>query len=439
MEPRGQTTQTITGLSAGNYTVTVTDANGCTDSATVTVNPGTCLNLSVSASSTPTTCNGDVDGTASANVTGGSGNFSYAWSNGGTTQTISGLAAGSYTVTVTDNVTLCTASSTTTVNQPAVLTSGIAVNNVPCYGDSTGSLDLTVTGGTAPYTFLWSNGATSEDLSGVTAGSYSVTITDSRGCTATNSATVQQPSNPLTASVTSQTDILCGAQSSVTVTANGGTSPYVFALDGGAPQASGTFTNLAAGSHFITVTDANACFVTVDITILANCTDAKDDINNTYVNVSVSGNVLTNDTDAEGDTQTVTTTSVVSAQGVTVTIDANTGAYTYTPPTDYEGDDSFQYSIQDDGNPQATDTATVYIEILPNSGPQNEPPVANEDANTTLVDVPVSGNVLVNDYDPDNDPIVVTTTSVTTAQGVTVNIDPNTGAYTYTSFRICRY
>ncbi|HQU65314.1 MAG TPA: Ig-like domain-containing protein, partial [Flavobacteriaceae bacterium] len=430
--PGGQTTQTITGLSAGNYTVTVTDANGCTDSATVTVNPGTCLNLSVSASSTPTTCNGDVDGTASANVTGGSGNFSYAWSNGGTTQTISGLAAGSYTVTVTDNVTLCTASSTTTVNQPAVLTSGIAVNNVPCYGDSTGSLDLTVTGGTAPYTFLWSNGATSEDLSGVTAGSYSVTITDSRGCTATNSATVQQPSNPLTASVTSQTDILCGAQSSVTVTANGGTSPYVFALDGGAPQASGTFTNLAAGSHFITVTDANACFVTVDITILANCTDAKDDINNTYVNVSVSGNVLTNDTDAEGDTQTVTTTSVVSAQGVTVTIDANTGAYTYTPPTDYEGDDSFQYSIQDDGNPQATDTATVYIEILPNSGPQNEPPVANEDANTTLVDVPVSGNVLVNDYDPDNDPIVVTTTSVTTAQGVTVNIDPNTGAYTYT-------
>ena len=135
----------------------------------------------------------------------------------------------------------------------------------------------------------------------------------------------------------------------------------------------------------------------------------------TPLNVPVSGNVLTNDVDFEGDTQTVTTTSVTTTQGVIVAI-SPTGAYTYTPPTDYVGEDTFQYTIVDDGNPQATDTATVYIEVAKLGDPQNEPPVANADTNTTEVNTPVSGNVLVNDYDPDGDPIVVTTTTVVTAQ-----------------------
>ncbi|WP_461305114.1 Ig-like domain-containing protein, partial [Aureisphaera sp.] len=430
--PGGETTQTITGLSQGTYTVTVTDANGCTAMATTTVNPGTCRNLTVFASATPVTCNGDSDGTASSTVTGGSGSFTYLWNTGATTASISGLSGGVYTVTVTDTVTQCTATANTTVNEPAALSSGIAVNNVLCFGEDTGSLDLTVTGGTSPYTFLWNTGATTEDIDNLTAGTYSVTITDANGCTLSDSATVQQPASGLSISITAQTDILCGAPSSVTATATGGTAPYSYSLDGGTAQASGTFTDLAAGDYTISVLDANGCSSSVAVTILENCTDAIDDINDTFVNIAVSGNVLTNDIDIEGDTQTVTTTTVTSDQGVTVTIDAATGAYVYTPPTDYVGEDFFTYTIQDDGNPQATDSATVYIEILPISGPDNEAPIANEDTNTTLVDTPVSGNVLVNDYDPDGDPIVVTTTTVTTAQGVTVTIDPTTGAYTYT-------
>ncbi len=430
--PGGETTQTITGLSAGDYTVTVTDANGCMATTTVTVNPGTCRNLAAFASATPVTCNGDSDGTATVSVSGGSGSFTYLWNTGATTQSISGLSGGVYSVTVTDTVTLCDVTANATVNEPAALSSGIAVNNVLCFGEDTGSLDLTVTGGTAPYTFLWSNGATTEDISNLTAGAYSVTITDANGCTLADSATVQQPPSGLDISITAQTDILCGAPSSVTATATGGTAPYTYNLDGGTPQASGTFNNLAAGSYTINVLDANGCTTSVPVTILENCTEAIDDINDTFINIPVAGNVLTNDVDFEGDTQTVTTTTVTTDQGVTVTIDAVTGAYTYTPPTDYVGDDFFQYSIQDDGNPQATDTATVHIEILPLSGPDNEAPIANEDTNTTLVDTPVSGNVLVNDYDPDGDPITVTTTTVTTAQGVIVTIDSTTGAYTYT-------
>ncbi|MCT8338426.1 Ig-like domain-containing protein, partial [Flavobacteriaceae bacterium TK19130] len=429
--PGGETTQTITGLSAGNYTVTVTDANGCTATATVTVNPGTCLDLAANATATPVSCFGGNDGTASVNVTGGSGDFSYSWApNGETTTTITDLVAGVYTVTVTDNVTQCTATATATVNEPNDLTSGIAVTNVDCFGNNTGSLDLTVSGGTAPYTFEWTpGGETTEDLFNLVAGTYSVTITDANGCTTTNSATVSEPANPLALTITEQNDIVCDAIGSVTVEASGGTQPYSYNIDGGGFQSSGTFGNLEEGSYTISVLDANGCTEEITVTILRNCTVAIDDINNTFINETVSGNVLTNDFDLEGDTQTVTSTTVTTAQGVTVTIDATTGEYSYTPPVDFTGEDSFEYTVCDNGNPQACDTAIVYIEVVPQDGPENNAPIANADTNVTQVDEPVSGNVLPNDYDPDGDPIAVTGNTDPSNGTVTVNPD---GSYTYT-------
>ena len=272
--PGGATTQTITGLAAGTYTVTVTDANGCTAEATTTVNPGTCRGLNVTASSTPTTCNGDSDGTVSAGITGGVGPFTYLWSPGGqTTQTVSGLPAGSYTVTVTDGFTQCTAQSTTTINQPSELSSGIAITNVACFGDNTGSLDLTVTGGTAPYSFVWSpGGETTEDLFDLTVGTYSVVITDANGCTLTDSATVLQPSAPLTLDITDQTDIVCSnGTGSVTVTASGGTTPYTYSIDGGAGQGNGIFTGLTTGIHTVEVIDGNGCTESIEVTIIDSC------------------------------------------------------------------------------------------------------------------------------------------------------------------------
>ncbi|NND10101.1 MAG: tandem-95 repeat protein, partial [Flavobacteriaceae bacterium] len=194
-----------------------------------------------------------------------------------------------------------------------------------------------------------------------------------------------------------------------------GTDSFVYSVcDDGSPQAC----------------DQATVYITVGGT--GNTTNAENDINNTFVDTAVSGNVLTNDTDPEGDTQTVTTTTVTTAQGVTVDIDPSTGEYVYTPPMGYVGEDSFEYTVCDDGNPQACDTATVYIEVLPIGGPDNEAPIANADTATTEEGTPVDGNVLVNDFDPDGDPITVTTTTVTTAEGVLVDIDPNTGEYTYT-------
>ncbi|MFD0844796.1 SprB repeat-containing protein, partial [Flaviramulus multivorans] len=306
--PGGETTEAITNLSAGNYTVTVTDANGCNAEASSTVNPGSCKNLSVTTTATPTTCFGDSNGTATANVTGGSGTFTYLWSPGGaTTQSITGLSAGAYVVTITDTVTQCTVEATAHVNEPNKLTVGIAVSNNLCFGDETGSLDLTVTGGTFPYTFQWSNGETTEDINNLSAGTYTVNIIDANGCTTSRTATVSQPDIDLTASITSQTNIVCyNPLGSVSITATGGTQPYTYGLNG-VFQSTGEFNDLMAGDYTINVIDANGCEVSVPVTILENCTNAENDINNTFVDLAVDGNVLTNDTDAEGDTQTVTT------------------------------------------------------------------------------------------------------------------------------------
>ncbi len=186
-------------------------------------------------------------------------------------------------------------------------------------------------------------------------------------------------------------------------------------------------------SFTYTITDANGAtdMATVYITVTANngnTTTAVDDINDTYVDVPVSGNVLTNDDDAEGDIQTVTSPTVTTAQGVTVTI-APDGSYTYTPLPGFVGEDSFEYTVCDDGSPQACDTATVYIEVQPIPTSGNEPPVANADTNTTEANTPVSGTVTSNDYDPDGDAFSVTSNTDPTNGTVVVNPD---GTYTYT-------
>ena len=169
---------------------------------------------------------------------------------------------------------------------------------------------------------------------------------------------------------------------------------------------------------------------TVIITVFGqNKILAVDDINNTYVDLPVSGSVATNDENPDGPAGTEVFT-VVGGGPSNGTLAFNPdGSYTYTPDPGFTGEDTFEYQVCDGGNPQACDTATVYIEVLPLSGPDNEPPVANADTNTTEVDTPVSGNVLPNDFDPDGDPIVVTSNTQPVNGSVTVNPD---GSYTYT-------
>ncbi len=199
------TTQDISGLVAGTYTVTVTDANSCTKTLSATITQPSALALS--STQVNVLCNGNATGSIDLTVSGGTSPYTYAWSNSATTQDISGLAAGTYTVTVTD-ANACTKTLSATITQPSALTLSKTQVNVLCNGNATGSIDLTVSGGTSPYTYAWSNSATTQDISGLVAGTYTVTVTDANSCTKTISATITQPA-ALTASATT-TNSTCG-------------------------------------------------------------------------------------------------------------------------------------------------------------------------------------------------------------------------------------
>ena len=137
-------------------------------------------------------CNGDHDGGATVSASGGSTPYTYAWSNGATTASISGVFAGSYSVTITDNQG-CTAEATATITENSTLALTAQKADISCYGSDDGSVDITISGGQTPYTYLWSNSATTEDLSGLSSGTYTVMVTDGNGCTSTSSSTVNEP------------------------------------------------------------------------------------------------------------------------------------------------------------------------------------------------------------------------------------------------------
>ncbi len=259
-----QTGATASNLTAGTYTVTATDSKGCTKTATVTIGQPDAIVLSTS--KTDATCSGSNTGSATVTATGGVGPYTYSWSpTGGTGATAANLAAGTYTVTVTDSKG-CTKSATVTIAQPSGLTASVTKTNVLCYGGSTGSATVTASGGTSPYTYSWSpSGGTSATASNLTAGTYTVTVTDAKGCTTTATATIGQPT-ALSVSITT-TGISCyGGTSSVTAVASGGTAPYTYSWNS-VPVKTGSTVELPAGSYTLTVTDSKGCTKTAQITI----------------------------------------------------------------------------------------------------------------------------------------------------------------------------
>nr|MBK9649778.1 PKD domain-containing protein [Bacteroidota bacterium] len=261
----GNTTTSNTGLVAGTYTVTVTDANNCTAAASYTVGQPTAIAISLV--STNVSCNGGANGSITANVSGGTGAYSYAWSNGGSTSGVSGLAAGIYTVTVTD-ANGCTTSASATITSPSALgcICNSNVTNVSCFGGSNGSVTAQPLGGTAPYSFVWSTGATTQTISSLAAGTYTVNITDANGCTKVGTATITQP-NALVLTVTGN-NLTCNGNGggSATASISGGIAPYTY-LWTPTGQTTATATGLAAGSYTVQVTDANGCTVTGQVTL----------------------------------------------------------------------------------------------------------------------------------------------------------------------------
>ncbi|MBK8192273.1 MAG: T9SS type A sorting domain-containing protein [Lewinellaceae bacterium] len=267
----GLTTQDLTNLSAGTYCVTVTDGSGCTATtcATVNNNDGPTL-ATVVTNATCNAANGGVDLT----VNGGTSPFNYLWSNGNTTQDLTNVSAGTYCVTVTDK-NGCTATTCATVNAPGGPVLTTSVIHTAC-GASNGSIDLTVNSGQTPYTYLWSNGSTTQDLTNLAAGTYCVTVTDATGCTATTCATVNSTGGPsLTASLTSP---ICNeSNGAINLTVAGGTMPYTYLWSNGISTEDQS--NLAAGTYSVIVTDANNCSAVQSYTLIcvppSGCADFK--------------------------------------------------------------------------------------------------------------------------------------------------------------------
>lgn len=186
--PNGETTQDISSLCAGSYSVTITDANSCTTSDNVIVTEPAVLAVGV----TPNNgCGSSCDKSGIAAPTGGTAPYSYLWSPGGqTTQTATGLCAGTFLVDVTDD-NGCTAAGVVTISNPTALSVSTSSTDATCGTCPDGSTTATPSGGTSPYTYSWSpGGCTSANCTGLTPGVYTVTITDANGCTQTAADTV---------------------------------------------------------------------------------------------------------------------------------------------------------------------------------------------------------------------------------------------------------
>ena len=292
----GGTTAAITGIAAGSYTVTVTDNNGCTDQASVTITQPISLVASTVVDSNAS-CNGFADGGATASATGGTTPYSYSWSNGGTTASITGVLAGVYTVTVSD-ANGCTDQATVTITEPAILiATSVVDSNVSCNGFADGGASVTGTGGTSPYTFLWSNGGSTASITGLVAGTYTVTLTDANGCTSTASSTITQPITMVASAVVDSNASCNGfADGGATASATGGTAPYTYLWSNAGTMAS--MNGLAAGAYTVTITDANGCTDQASVTITEPSVLS--------ISVISSTNVLCNG-DSTGTAQTATT------------------------------------------------------------------------------------------------------------------------------------
>lgn len=257
----GQFTQTATGLSAATYSVTVTDANGCEKSKFVTLNNPPAINLTVSR--TAPTCPGFSNGSATATATGGTGAKTFLWSTGATTPGITGLAAGTYTVTATD-ANSCDKVFSFTLFDPA-FSVNIAKKDITCFGEINGSATATAVGGKGQKTYLWNTGATTRLIAGLPQGSYTVTATDAIGCQVSATVDIVEPPLLLINGVTAVPGSVPG-RFTVTVNATGGTPTLRYRRS----TPGGVYTNLMVNNVFNNILPGTYSFVVVDSKF---CTD----------------------------------------------------------------------------------------------------------------------------------------------------------------------
>lgn len=252
----GSTTSNITNLTAGSYSLTITDINNCPIIENYTVSEPSAL--IATGSVVNVNCAGNMDGSISLSTSGGETPYAYNWSNGNTTNSINNLTTGGYSVTITDNNN-CTITENYTVTEPSALSSTPSTIDVNCSGGTDGSISVTTNGGMSPYTYNWSNGGMTNQISGLTAGAYDVTITDINLCDEILNITVNEPSQQLSVFLQNQVNTTCNAAADgeLDIQIAGGTPPYTLNWSNG--NTTNLISNLSAGSYDLTVTDDNLC------------------------------------------------------------------------------------------------------------------------------------------------------------------------------------
>ena len=302
-----QASGTFTNLNPGTYTVTVTDNAGCVGTFTTTITPGS--NISGSSTSTATACAGASNGTITATGSGGVGPYTYSL-DGGTPQasgTFTNVSSGNHTITIKDSRG-CSISITRTVAAGAGITVTSTVYNSACATSNNGSIVVTPSNGTAPYSYqLGSNPPqTSNTFTGLALGTYTITVTDAAGCTGSVTRFVNSGTGLSLSQTNTATSCTTASDGTITITVNNGTAPFAYVLDGGTPQAGNVFTNVSAGSHTVTVTDSQNCQGTITLTVTAGA--------------SGTGTATT----------TATTCPGVNDGTITIVPSGGTGPFTYT-------------------------------------------------------------------------------------------------------------
>ncbi len=252
----GAVTEDIEDLIAGDYSVTVTDASGCSFIETYSItSPG---NINIIAEVTNVGCgnedNGAIDLTQIMTDT---GFYTVLWSNGETTESISGLVVGSYTVTITDLRTNCSLSEVFEVDQDEPLEVNETISNAGCDGSPIGGINLTVSGGNGTYSYAWDNGSETQDINGLPAGNYSVTVTDGRNCSFTSSYEVVNGENLLFGARVSNATCNGLEDGSIDLSISGGDGSYTFNWSNGAITED--INDLPSNEYSVTVTDGTGC------------------------------------------------------------------------------------------------------------------------------------------------------------------------------------
>jgi gliding motility-associated-like protein len=342
----------LTSLSAGQYSLTVTDSNGCSSNTIVQLSEPPQLQVAAAVTSNyngqAITCFGASDASLFATAVGGNPGYTFTWSNGMQGASVNGLAAGSYQVLVVD-VNACVDTTTVLVNQPSSIALSLSVNSnyngspISCFGSSDGALSLTVSGGTPSYSYLWSNGSVNQNLLNIPTGNYAVTVTDLNGCAGTDSINLGQP-NPLTSSATVISNyngygVSCFGSNngSAVVQFLGGVPSYQLLWSNN--FLGDTLSNASAGTYTVWVTDGNGC--TDSATVVINEPTAVT------VNVAITSNFNGQPLSCYGSNDGSLTTvavggvapySYVWSNGITGNNLGNIGAGTYTvQATDQNG------------------------------------------------------------------------------------------------------